>query len=116
MRNVLPSRRASERFDIDCRGNAYTIGIGYSPIAGNPFGGGVQEIFIDTGKAGTDLRLTAHELAVVASLALQYGCPREVIQKALPRTENGEPEGILGTVLDYLAENDIAKAFAVAAE
>lgn len=116
MRQTLPNRRAAERFNITCRQQPYVVGVGYAPTVGNPFGGGIQELFIDCGKAGTDLRLTAHELAIVTSLALQHGCPRDVIRKALPRNEQGEPEGVLGMILDYLAENDIAKTFTVAAE
>lgn len=114
-RERLPNRRAAERFDIVCRGQTYVVGVGYQPVNGNLYGK-ISEIFLDAGKAGTDLRLTAHALAIVASLALQYGCPLDVMRRALPRTEGGQAEDILGTALDYLAESDANVQTAIAAE
>lgn len=49
-------------------------------------------------------RLDNRRAAVLLSIALQYGAPADVIRRALCRTETGEAEGLVGAVLDFLAE------------
>src|SRR6266850_4457423 len=46
----------------------------------------IGEIFINTaGKAGSDVDTMVSDAAVAVSLALQYGCPIEVLRTAMKR-------------------------------
>jgi hypothetical protein len=47
--------------------------------------------------------INACDAAVVASIALQYGVPLEVIRKALMRDARGQASGPLGVALDRVA-------------
>jgi hypothetical protein len=76
----------------------YTASIGAFPD------GKLAEVFLTSGRAGTDLAIQAQEAAIVLSLALQYGAPVETIRTALPRTAEGNPEGAIGMLLDILAK------------
>ena len=62
------------------------------------------EIFLVNHKAGSQAGIMASDAAVVASIALQYGVPIEVIRKALMRDSRGNASGPLGVVLDRLAD------------
>ncbi len=103
-REALPPRRFVEHFDAIHAGHSYQIGVGYYQD------GRVGEIFIDAGKAGTDLRTTAHDLAVAVSIALQHGATIAEMRKTFARNDQDEPEGIMAVVLDYLALRDIKHA------
>jgi hypothetical protein len=60
--------------------------------------GRIAEIFINGSKAGTTAEAIAQDAAIVASLALQHGCPIDTIRHALFRT--GGLGGPLVTLLD----------------
>src|SRR5262245_59003705 len=53
-------------------------------------------------KSGTALAHLSAALAVTASLAMQYGCPAEVLARALPKLEDGSPADPLGRLLDLI--------------
>ena len=59
--------------------------------------GRIAEIFINGSKAGTAAETNAQDAAIIASLALQHGCPIETLRHALTRT--GSPGGPLATLL-----------------
>lgn len=61
------------------------------------------EVFLDVGKPGSDAQAAARDAAVVASIALQYGAPFEVIRHALTRLGNGAAAGPLGALFDAVA-------------
>lgn len=64
----------------------------------------VGEVFVNTaGKAGNEADVMAADAAVAISLALQYGCPLEVISAAMKRNPDGSPMGLLSRVLDSVA-------------
>jgi hypothetical protein len=44
----------------------------------------------------------ASDCAIAASLALQYGCPADVLRKALSRDSHGRANGPLGAALDQI--------------
>jgi hypothetical protein len=58
------------------------------------------------GKCGSDADTAARDGAVVASIALQYGVPLEVIRHALMRNRDGSACGPLGAALDLLHERE----------
>ena len=104
MRELLPARRASEQFELQLGPHVYQIGIGRYPDFR------VGEIFIDAGKAGTDLRTTAHDLAVAISLALQHGAKLEDMRRTFARDDTGMPCGIAAAILDALSLRQVAEA------
>ena len=93
-RRRLPNRRPAETFGIEVGGLNYVVSVGRFDD-GSP-----AEIFISNGKAGSDSDTAARDSAVVASIALQYGVPAEVIRRALMRNRDGSACGPLGAALD----------------
>jgi hypothetical protein len=59
--------------------------------------GRIAEIFINGSKVGSGAESSAQDAAIVASLALQHGCPLDTIRHALARS--GGAEGPLVTLL-----------------
>lgn len=83
-REYLPPRRRSDTQKVVVNGRSVFVGFGYYPD------GRLGEIFISTAKDGTELQGVAHAFAMLASLALQYGCPPSELADALrgyPATE-----------------------------
>jgi len=93
-RRRLPNRRPAETFGIEVGGLNYVVSVGRFDD------GSLAEIFISNGKAGSDSDTAARDSAVVASIALQYGVPAEVIRRALMRNRDGSVCGPLGAALD----------------
>src|SRR5215470_10706376 len=97
-RRRLPNRRPIETFEIEVGGLHYVVSVGHFAD------GALAEIFITNGKAGSDSDTAARDSAVVASIALQFGVPLEVIRHALMRNRDGSACGPLGAALDLLHE------------
>ena len=97
VRRRLPDRRASTTFDVEAFGLRFTV------TASNFADCGPGEIFIQNHKADSGAGIMASDSAIAASLALQYGCPAEVLRKALSRDARGNATGPLGVALDMLA-------------
>ena len=100
-RETLPRRRSSELFNFEHEGIRYRASVSRFPD-GRP-----GEIFIDGGKPDTAVAVMGRDLAVAASLALQFGCPLGTLQKALSRLSNGDAAGPLGVLIDLLMEDAI---------
>jgi hypothetical protein len=96
-RTQLPNRRASTTFCFDCGPHHYVATISYFPGTDQ-----LAEIFLGNGRAGSDIDAAAKDSAVVASIALQYGVPFDVIRKALLRDSRGAASSPLGCALDVL--------------
>jgi hypothetical protein len=92
VRQKLRDRRLHWLFRFECDGQCYTGGIGRFDDDR------IAEIFINGSKVGTAAETNAQDAALVASLALQYGCPIETIRHALARPGGGA--GPLATLLD----------------
>src|SRR6202161_4218890 len=80
LRNRLKDRRPHWLYRFECDGQSYTGGIGRFDD------GRIAEIFINGAKVGSTAEANAQDAAIVASLALQHGCPLETIRHALIRT------------------------------
>jgi hypothetical protein len=91
-RQRLPNRRSHWLYRFECDGQIYTGGIGRF------VDGRIAEIFINGSKVGTAAETNAQDAALVASLALQHGCPIETIRHALARS--GGAAGPLAKLLD----------------
>jgi hypothetical protein len=87
----LRDHRAHWLYRFECYGQIYTGGIGRFDD------GRIGEIFINGSKVGTAAETNAQDAAIVASLALQHGCPIETIRHALARS--GGATGPLATLL-----------------
>jgi hypothetical protein len=97
-RQRLPHRRDSESFNIEVNGRKYRCTISRFPD------GRLAEIFIGNNKADSDSDCAAKDASVVASIALQYGVPLDVLRHALMRDSKGKPNGPLGVALDLISE------------
>jgi len=96
VRNRLPQRRLCETFDLEVEGLRYTATV--SQFAD----GRIGEIFLQNHKPGSQSDANARDAAVAASLALQYGCPLLVLQRALLRDSRGRPATPLGAAVDAI--------------
>lgn len=97
-REKLPNRRRRTPIEFEFNGHVYKGG------AGHYAGGDIGEVFLSAGKTGTALAIQISDAAVAASLALQYGCPVEVLRKAFLREEDGiKPAGPMAKMFDILA-------------
>jgi len=100
MRMRLPQRRAAETFEFEVGGLRYTATVGRFA------NGRVAEIFLANHKSGSQTDANARDSAIVASLALQYGVPLDVIRRALLCDARGKAEMPLGQALDQLGGDE----------
>jgi ribonucleoside-diphosphate reductase alpha chain len=99
-RERLPNRRPSVTFPFEVGGQHYRATI--SCFAD----GRVAEIFLANHKSGSQADANCRDAAVAASLALQFGCPLDVLRNALLRDIRGMAATPLGAVLDLVAEQE----------
>ena len=96
MRRVLPNRRPCETFGFVSQGQVYSASVAFFDD------GGLAEVFLTNGKAGSDSDAAARDSAVTCSIALQFGTPMDVIRRALLRDPQGAPSSPLGVALDMI--------------
>src|SRR5262249_10435554 len=96
-RERLANRRASSTFELEFGG------LRYSTTISRFSDGRVGEIFLQNHKPGSQSDANARDAAVAASLALQFGCPLEVLRRALLRDAQGRASTPLGAVVDCVA-------------
>ena len=105
IRELLPNRRASTTFELECNALRYTCS--FSCLAdGRP-----AELFLQNHKAGSQADANARDSAIAASLALQFGCPLEPLRRAVLRDSAGRPSTPLGAALDTIAREATPHAF-----
>jgi len=93
----LPDRRGSVTFMLEAGGLRFTA------TASRFDDGSIGEIFLQNHKCDSTAGIMASDAAIAASLALQFGCPVDVLRKALSRDARGNATGPLGVALDKLA-------------
>jgi len=93
IRERLPDRREAELIDFEHAGRRWSATIGRFAD------GRVAEIFLDGSREAPVVEL-AQESALVASLALQSGCPIETLRHAL----SGRNAGPLGAALALIGD------------
>jgi hypothetical protein len=91
-----PNRRAAETFALEL------AGLKYIATVGRHANGQIAEIFLQNHKPGSQSDANARDSAIAASLALQFGCPIEVLQRALLRDARGNPSTPLGCAIDRI--------------
>lgn len=90
MRRVLPKRRRHVTAKGHCGNSGLFVTVGFYED-GSP-----GEVWFDVAKAGTQMKAVGHAMAMVISVALQYGAPLEAL---------------LDTLSDF-SPNDFPTAFA----
>jgi hypothetical protein len=95
-RQPLTNRRHSEVYSLDHGGHAFTVGCSRYPD------GRLAEIFIDARKGSSAVADAARDAAVLASIALQHGCPSSVLRHALTRNSEHQAAGPVGAALDLI--------------
>jgi hypothetical protein len=97
-RQRLPNRRGSLTFDVESLGLYFTV-------TASRFGDGrLAEVFIRNHKCTSAAGIMASDAAIAASLAFQFGCPVEVLRRALSRDPQGKASSPLGAALDQLVQ------------
>jgi ribonucleoside-diphosphate reductase alpha chain len=90
-RRRLPNRRGSLTFGLEVAGLRFTATI--SQFDDGPLG----EVFLQNHKADSAAGVMASDAAIAASLAMQFGCPVDVLRKALRgRDQLERPTALLG--------------------
>lgn len=95
-RERLRERHGSETFSLDAFGIRWHVSFSRFDD------GRIGEVFIDGPKAGADMAAVARDAAICLSLAFQHGVPPHRLREAVTRSENGEPAGLVGVVLDHV--------------
>jgi hypothetical protein len=95
-REVLPNRRPALAFTLR-RGT-----IDYAVSFGTFEDGRPAEVFITSRKIGSDVEAVCRDGAILISLALQHGCPFDIIRHALTRNQDNSPQSLIGEVVDRI--------------
>lgn len=102
-REILPSRRVSETFEMSVINAGYqqfdyTVMIGFY----DPEKTRIGEVFMNAEKINTDIDVAARDTAILLSFVLQHGIDVRPIQHSMTRDVDGRPLGLLGTLLDTI--------------
>jgi hypothetical protein len=95
-RDRLPNRRASQNIAFERDNLKFHMTIGLYPD------GRTGEVFLNAEHANSLLDTMAHDAAILASLALQYGAPLDEIRHALKRDGQGIAASPIGAALDRI--------------
>src|SRR6516164_8566103 len=95
-RERLPNRRGSMTFDVESCGLTFTV------TASHFSDQRLAEVFIRNHRADSAAGIMANDCAIAASLAMQFGCPAEVLARALSRDSRNDATGPLGIAFDQL--------------
>lgn len=103
-RKRMPNRRQQITFPVK-----RLTGLGHEQFYQCSIGfhadGSAGEVFLSApGRLGEDIDIAARDIAILISFALQYGAPLEVLQGAVTRGDEGEPQGLAGAALDEISK------------
>jgi ribonucleoside-diphosphate reductase alpha chain len=101
-RQRLPDRRASIIFAFECNGLRYTASASWFD------NGRLGEVFVGNHRADSHADACAKDAAILASIALQFGAPLDVLRGALLRDSQSRPSTPIGVALDLLADKEVA--------
>jgi ribonucleoside-diphosphate reductase alpha chain len=103
-RRRLPNRRDSVTFNLECAALRYTATVAWFDD------GKLGEIFLSNHRADSHADSCARDAAILASIALQYGAPLDVLRRALLRDAHGNASTPIGVALDLLQSQTHAPA------
>jgi len=98
----LPNRRRSETFGIPHPGDLSFKPVRYDVAVSRDEAGAPREVFVSCSKLTTAQDIAGRDIAILISIALQYGAPASELADAMTRGDQGEPQGIAGAVLDAM--------------
>jgi ribonucleoside-diphosphate reductase alpha chain len=99
MRRRLRERREAETYAFEFNGQKYVATISRFQD------GAVAELFLNSAKRhSTEQDDYVRDAAVAVSLALQHGCPLQVLKASLCRGGGGEARGPIAAALDLVEE------------
>lgn len=111
-RTQLPTRRPNLTTEMEHGGFKFTVTVGFD-LTGRPL-----EVFADGVKVGTDLGHVISDACVVISLALQHGCPAQLLPKSMGRVPDPmagpgacRPASPLGSIATVVAAADMTGGF-----
>lgn len=96
LRERLPNKRPCETIAFERDNLHFCMTVGVYPD-GRP-----GEIFLNAEHSNSLLDALTHDAAIIASLALQYGCTIETIAHALKRDGQGIASSPIGAALDLI--------------
>src|SRR6516162_7774360 len=99
-RQRLPDRRASTVFNFECNGLHYTASASWFDD-GRP-----GEVFVGNHRADSHADSCAKDAAILASIALQYGAPLDVLRRAVLRNSQCRPSTPIGCALNLIADEE----------
>lgn len=108
---AVPDRRLCKRYRFEHRSHRYYGTIGIDPATLQPV-----EIFLQTGRAGSEMEAVARDAAVLASKALQHGATIPELRSAMTEIEIATEAGVKSApagpvaVLFDLFTTDMARA------
>jgi hypothetical protein len=97
-RRRLSNRRLNRTIKLEHEGHQYLATAGFYPDNIT-----LGEIFLSADRANSLLDFLMSDAAILASLALQYGCPLDEIRHALKRDIRREAASPIGAALDRIA-------------
>ena len=97
-RRRLSNRRPGEIITVRHSGMSYLVSFSRFDD------GSLAEVFVRCDKSASDLAEWARDVGILLSLSLQWGVPVETISAAQPRFATGQPSGLVGAILDAIAE------------
>ena len=92
------NRRASTNFAFECDGLKYGCTVSFADLDNRPI-----ELFLSNHKQGSAADSNARDAAILASLALQFGAPLLVLQRAVLRNADGSASTPVGCALDIVS-------------
>lgn len=106
-RQRMPNRRPSERLKFEHAGAAGYVTVGFAVkvtpecifIAAEP-----GEIFIQYGKAGSDVEAAARDGGLLLSIAMQHGVDLKAFQLSITRLDDGKASSVIGAAIDKIIE------------
>ena len=99
-RKRLPNRRLAETCELECAGLKYVCTIGRFAD------GSIGEVFLTNHRVNSHAGIMASDQAVLASLAIQFGCPLQTLRKVIMRDGAGRATSPIGVALDQLGDDE----------
>ena len=96
-RKHLHNRRPNETTAFEHEGSFYRMTAGYFSD------GTVGEVFLSHDRADSLLDALAHDAAILASIAIQYGAAPSELAHAIKRDSRGIASSPIGAALDKIA-------------
>lgn len=100
-REQLPNRRPNETLTFERDGISVTATVGYKPD------GTVGELFLNALPQNSTIDVLLSDVAIVVSIALQYGVPLRQLTHAVKRDVFGVASSHVGAALDRISSPEV---------